>query len=283
MNAVRHDPVPAPVQVSRRLAPLALAAMLVAMPAAAQRASLGERVAALEQQAAGQQGNVELLNQITQLRDELRSLRAELEELKQAQEQQAQRARAQYVDLDSRIARLSGQAPAEGATPPPDAASGGAGSASTPPATDVEDATPAVYGDPGILDRGQDEQQAYLAAFDRLKSGDYVAAASAFQDFLGTWPSGAYAPNALYWLGESYYVTQNYPLAEEQFQALLDRYPTHDKAPGALLKVGLAQYGQRRMDAASGTLADVVARYPGTDAARIADERLRAIGLASGL
>jgi tol-pal system protein YbgF len=268
---------------SLRFVPFALAAMLVATPAAAQRASLAERVAVLEQQAAGQQGNVELLNQITQLRDELRALRAQLEELQQAQEQQAQRARAQYVDLDSRISRLSGQAPAAGTVPAAGEADGGAPSADAPDEAGVEDAAPAVYGDPGVLARGEDEQQEYLAAFERLKSGDYVAAASAFQDFLGTWPSGAYAPNALYWLGESYYVTQNYPLAEEQFQALLDRYPTHDKAPGALLKVGLAQYGQRRMDAAAGTLADVVARYPGTDAARIADERLRAIGLASGL
>src|SRR5690606_41944752 len=56
---------------------------------------------------------------------------------------------------------------------------------------------------------------------------------------------GAYAPNARYWLGESYYVTQNYDLALEQFQLLYQRYPDHDKAPGALLKIGLSQYGLR--------------------------------------
>ncbi len=72
-----------------------------------------------------------------------------------------------------------------------------------------------------------------------------------------------YAPNALYWLGESYYVTQNYALAQQQFQALLDRYPTHDKAAGALLKVGLSQYGLKQMDAAAATLAQVVQRLPG--------------------
>jgi tol-pal system protein YbgF len=100
-----------------------------------------------------------------------------------------------------------------------------------------------------------------------------------FQDFLQRYPSGAWAPNALYWLGESYYVTQNYPLAQQQFQALLDRYPTHDKAPGALLKVGLSQYGLKQLDAAQATLGKVVQLYPGTDAARTADDRLRAIQL----
>jgi tol-pal system protein YbgF len=83
----------------------------------------------------------------------------------------------------------------------------------------------------------------------------------------------------LYWLGESYYVTQNYPLAQEQFQALLDRYPTHDKAPGALLKVGLSQYGARQYEAAERTLAEVTSRYPGTEAARTAADRLHAIQL----
>jgi tol-pal system protein YbgF len=83
----------------------------------------------------------------------------------------------------------------------------------------------------------------------------------------------------LYWLGESYYVTQNYALAEQQFQALLDRYPTHDKAAGALLKVGLSQYGLKQMDAAEATLSQVIQRYPDSDAARTADDRLRAIQL----
>ena len=81
------------------------------------------------------------------------------------------------------------------------------------------------------------------------------------------------------WLGESYYVTQNYELALAQFQSLLDRYPTHDKAPGAMLKVGLAQYGLKQMDAAEATLGQVSQRYPGTDAARTAEDRLRALQL----
>src|SRR3546814_17841348 len=92
-------------------------------------------------------------------------------------------------------------------------------------------------------------------------------------------PSGAHAPNAYYWLGESYYVTQNYTLAQQQFQALIDRYPTHDKAPGALLKVGLSQYGQQLVTQAEKTLSEVTTRYPGTDAARTAADRLRAIQL----
>ena len=144
----------------------------------------------------------------------------------------------------------------------------------------VQDKPPAVYGDKGaIAAQTADERAAYDAAFSALKAGQYAQSAELFQSFLQQYPNGSYTPNALYWLGESYYVTQNYPLAQEQFQTLLDHYPTHDKAPGALLKVGLSQYGARQYDAAERTLSEVANRYPGTDAARTAADRLSAIQL----
>ena len=124
-----------------------------------------------------------------------------------------------------------------------------------------------------------DERAAYAVAFDALKAGEYAQSARLFQQFLQAHPSGSYAANARYWLGESYYVTQNYDLAREQFEVLLQQHPTHDKAPGALLKVGLSQYGARDVAAAEATLARVTTQYPGTDAARTADDRLRAIQL----
>lgn len=279
--------LPARASAARRRLPwaLALVAACLATPAMAQRASLADRIALLEQQAAASQGNVELLNQITELRTELRDLRSQIEELQRAQEQQAQSARSQYLDLDSRITRLEGGTPATvgagGSTTfqAPAAAPAAPARADRPAIGDLDDPAPSVHGDAGLLARGQDEREDYLAAFDLLKSGDYAASARAFQEFLRLYPGGTHAPNALYWLGESYYVTQNYPLAGEQFRTLLDRYPTHDKAPGALLKLGLSQYGEQRLDAAEATLLEVTTRYPGTDAARTAEDRLRAIRL----
>jgi tol-pal system protein YbgF len=257
------------------------AALVAAAPASAQRASLADRVAALEQQAASNQGNVDLLNQVTQLRSEVQALRAQIEELQQQNEQLKQTNRTQYLDLDGRLTRLEGGAGAApmgsttGSVPRP------ATSSARPPVANVAvERAPTVRGDAGTLaTSGADERTAYNAAFDVLKAGDYVQSAQKFQQFLTDHPAGTYAPNALYWLGESYYVTQNYELALSQFQTLLGRYPTHDKAPGALLKVGLAQYGLKQMDAAEATLAQVSQRYPGTDAARTAEDRLRAIQL----
>ena len=70
------------------------------------------------------QQNLDLLNKVTQQESELRELRAQVEQLQNENEQLKQRNRDQYVDLDSRLQRLEGGAPAA-ATP---------NSAATPPA-----------------------------------------------------------------------------------------------------------------------------------------------------
>ncbi len=258
------------------LVPALAATCLVTAPVSAQRASLADRVAALEQQAANDHGNVDLLNQVTTLKSEVQALRAQLEELQHQNDQFKQSSRSQYLDLDGRLNRLEG-----GATPAPPITKPALPMSEADPVggNAVTDSVPAVHGDAGTLAKGADERSSYEAAFDTLKAGHYVDSAQQFSAFLQMYPSGVYAPNALYWLGESYYVTQNYALAQRQFQVLLDRYPTHDKAAGALLKVGLSQYGLKQMDAAQATLSQVVKRYPGTDAARTADDRLRAMQL----
>jgi len=255
------------------LAPIAFAAALVAAaPASAQRPSLADRVAVLEQRAADNRGNVDLLNQLTELRSEVQSLRSQVEELQQQNEQLKSTSRSQYLDLDGRLNRLEG-----GALPPPALGEEPVGAA---PAAAPRDTPSAVHGDAGLLANTAGERGAYESAFDALKAGNYAESARLFQDLLRVHPEGVYAPNARYWLGESYYVTQNYELAREQFQALVARYPTHDKTPGALLKVGLSQYGLRDLDGAEATLSQVLAQFPGTDAARTAEDRLHAIQLA---
>lgn len=240
-----------------------LAAMLAASPlASAQRASLADRVAALEARNAGDQGGTELVNQITQLRSEVQELRGQIEQLQQQLEQAKQGQRSQYLDLDGRLKRLEG---------------GGAAPVAVVPSASPVAAPAAAPLVPAGSPAGTDERGAYTHAFDALKGGDYAESARRFRDFIAAHPGGQYAPNALYWLGESYYVTQNYALAGEQFQALLDRYPAHDKAPGALLKLGLAQYGLKDYAGADATLNQVLQRYPGSDVARTADDRLRAM------
>ena len=267
--------------MNARIRMLALASVLVAVsPAAfAQRASLAERVAVLEQQAAANRGNTDLLRQVTLLKEEVQALRAQVEELQHAQEQAREAGRNQYLDIDSRLIRL------EGGTPPAAAPDVPATAADAPQPTAVPaavvDTGAGVPPPPAPVKVGDAERAAYEAAFAVLKAGQYDASARQFADFLQQFPEGALAPNALYWLGESYYATQNYELAAAQFRGLLQRYPGDQKAPGALLKLDLSQYGLGQQAEAEATLAQVGSRYPDTDAARTAADRLRAMQLSS--
>ena len=265
------------MNTSLRFTPLFAALLLVAtaLPAQAQRVSLADRVASLEQQAASDRGVSDLTNQLNQLRTEMQQLREMVELLQNENEQLKQRNRDQYLDLDGRLNRLEGGAlPATHAAGVPPV---------VVPATAAAPASgeraPSVHGDVGAMAQTGDERAAYNVAFDALKGGNYADAAQLFLSFLELYPNGTYAPNALYWLGESYYVTQNYQLAGQQFRTLLGRYPTHDKASGALLKLGLSEYGLGKVDEAERTLANVIAQYPGSDVARTADDRLKSMQL----
>ncbi|HJU38012.1 MAG TPA: tol-pal system protein YbgF, partial [Tahibacter sp.] len=130
--------------------------------------------------------------------------------------------------------------------------------------------------DEGASEAGGD-QAAYDQAFDALKKGRYAESARGFQRFVDQYPDSSLAGNAYYWLGESYYATQNYEIALKSFQTLLQRYPDSQKAPDALLKVGYSQYELKQWDQAEATLNQVVETYPDTTVAHLAQGRLRAL------
>lgn len=247
------------------------AAVMAAAPAQAQRASLGDRVASLEQQLLNTQANTDMLNQLQQLRAQLTEMQGTIEQLQHENEQLKQLNRAQFLDLDGRLERIEGGGNTVPATAPTAAAPAAAPAAS--------ERAPTVRGDAGAMAATRDERTAYNVAFDALKAGRHADATQYFLSFLELYPSGVYAPNALYWLGESHYVAGQYGPAREQFEKLLQQYPTHDKAAGALLKIGLSQQAAGDLAAAESTLGQVGLRYPGSDAAAIARDRLRSLQL----
>ena len=251
--------------------PMLLAASL---PVWAQRTSLADRVAALEAQAASQtqgasQSNIELLNRSTQMQDEIRALRATIEQMQNELEQSRQRSREQYIDMDSRVSALeqtgSAAKPAAASATKPAAAGKSDGSSKPPTAA----AAPAAG-----------ESAEYQTAYNSLiKQGDALAAAKLFQAFLQTYPDSRLAPNAWYWLGESYYALASYDLALKSFGILLDRYADSGKAPDALLKSGYCQLELGNEAAGKQALEAVIAKYPSSPVADLARSRLRGLSL----
>lgn len=268
--------------------------LTVSMPAAAQRVSQAERIAALEQRVAGSQSNADLLNQIAQLRSETQALRAQIEELQQSRDAAVAAVKSQALDVDSRLGRLEGAAAprvvstdasavSTRATAAKPAASTGPTyarptprAASTSPRAGGPALSPGDAPNASAAPAGA-ELAAYTTAFDALKSARYAEASALFAAYIDRYPGSVYAPNALYWLGESYYATRAYTQALEPFRQLVDRFPTHDKAAGAWLKIGLAELNLKHGPQARAAFAEVVSRYPGTDAARSAADRLQAL------
>ncbi len=253
-------------------------ATLFGLPVHAQdsRLSLADRVSRLEQQSQKDAGTTTLVNQVNDLQQQLSQLQGQIEELQHQNQQLQDSQKAQYADIDSRLSRLekggAAQAPSPAAPASPSQGPAPvAPSVASAPRVAQQSTSPAA---PATAANAT-EQAAYDAAFKSLRAGDYVTASRGFRDFLTKYPDSALAPNAYYWLGESYYVTMNYPVAIEAFQRLVKQYPQSDKVSDGLLKVGYCQIELKQQDAAIATLKQVSAKYPGTKAAGLAQERLR--------
>lgn len=279
---------------------VALAATGICPSAHAQRLSLAERVAKLEQQQ-GQgnaQANIELVNQINALQAQLQNLQGQIEELRHQVTELKDHGKDQYIDLDSRIGRLEGRnaapttAAAAAAAPAPQMQDVQLGTPTAPQAPAAQ--TPAAQVPDSALANGalptppapppanpEDAKAAYETAFSALKDGRYAESARAFQAFIAQYPNDELTPNAYYWLGESYYVTQNYPVSLDTFRKLLAQFPNSQKAPDALLKVGYCQYEMKQWPEAQATLNQVLAQYPNTTVANLAQGRLRALNIES--
>ncbi|BBK40139.1 hypothetical protein STVA_01590 [Allostella vacuolata] len=73
-----------------------------------------------------------------------------------------------------------------------------------------------------------------------LARADYEGAERSLKTFLRQHPNDGLAGNAQYWLGETYYVRQDYQNAAIAFGEGFQRYPKSSKAPDNLLKLGMS-------------------------------------------
>ena len=118
------------------------------------------------------------------------------------------------------------------------------------------------------------ETKAYEEALGLFRKGDFVAATTAFNDFIKRYPRSGYGVPSLFWLGNAQYANRGYTNAIANFNILLSKAPNHLRAADALLSVANCQLELKDIKAARKTLADVVKTYPHTEAAAAATERL---------
>ena len=231
-----------------------------------------------------------LVIQVQELQDEVRSLRGQLEDQDRELENLKRRQRDQYLDLDQRLSDLRNAQPVSGAGPAVSSSRPAQPGPTVSPSQDAPDVRAPLESQSEVSGIGQpqvqsqsapasaaDEKAAYDQAFQALKELRYADAAEDFQSFLDQYPNSDFSDNAQYWLGESYYVTRNYEIALTAFQTLLDQYPESPKSPDALLKIGYTHYELEQWDSARAALTQVQENYPDSTLSRLAENRLRSM------
>lgn len=243
---------------------------------------LQRRVERIEQRL-GSDNSTDMVMQLERLQREVQQLRGELETQQHALDALSRRQQDQFKDLDQ---RLGGGAAVGGritASTPADAPGGGGTLLPAPePATDAKpiraDQRPRPPSASGPIAQSNiaDPQQeaAYKTAFEQLKSGQYGKAIQSFKGFLGAHPSGLYADNAQYWLGEAYYVQREYDNALAEFDKVLNNYPRSTKVPDALLKMAYIQSDKQNWKQANSLLNKLLKEHPDSTSAGLGRKQL---------
>jgi tol-pal system protein YbgF len=119
----------------------------------------------------------------------------------------------------------------------------------------------------------------YLQAVDMIrKQKQYANGRKQLEDFLKKNPKHSLAPNAAFWIGESYLGEKEYEKAILQFEEVIQTYGEHPKAAAAYLKQGLTfeQLGDR--NSARTILEKLIKNFPLSEEAQTAKQRLKSLG-----
>lgn len=208
-----------------------------------------------------------LLDSVSRLQEQVRDLRGQNEE-QENQIQRLQKAQqSAFSSFDDRLSKLE----QSGAPVPPTVPATNAAAVSAPPVPAPASPAPASGQDAAA---GAKQQALYNAAFAQLKDGRYDQAITGFQAAIDADPRGQWAPSALFWQGETYYVEQKRDKAETAYRKILTQFPNSDRVPDALLKTGYIAYDENKNKQARAIFQQVISKYPQSQAANLAKQRL---------
>ena len=108
-----------------------------------------------------------------------------------------------------------------------------------------------------------------------FRKGHTRTRCSLFAQFVQQNPTAPLAPNAYYWMGESYMNLKVYEKAIVQFQEVIDKFPRSDKAARAMLRQAEAFAAIGDKKSSTTALKRVIELFPKTEEARLANRALR--------
>jgi tol-pal system protein YbgF len=140
-----------------------------------------------------------------------------------------------------------------------------------PPVPESGSTTAAPHSDGGL--RSGDPTELYDKAFGSLRQGNWGEAETALSEFLRRWPEDDLAPNARYWLAETYFQRGDNARAAETFAQVYRQNPTAARAADALFKEGLAREQTGDHYGACSTWLRLKREHPGSSARYALDDR----------
>lgn len=203
--------------------------------------------ARLDKLEASSRAQLELADQIENLKAEIARLRGENEVLSNDLANANKRQKDFYVDLDNRLRKVEPQAAAE---------------------------APAAPVAPAAADPAN-ESRDYEAALTQLRAGKFREAAVGFVAFTKAYPNSSFQPNAHFWAASALYQLKDNVGAAEHYAKVASQWPDDTRAPDALLGLSSTQAARNDNAGATKTLERLVAKYPSSSAATIARQRLK--------
>ena len=124
-----------------------------------------------------------------------------------------------------------------------------------------------------LAEHPTDKAALYALALKKLDAGETARARELLTEFLARFKGDQLAPNAQYWLGESWYAEKRFNDAIVEFEKVIKEYKGSEKAPDALLKIGLSFQARGDCEKALLFLDEVAQSHKASPAAKIAKEK----------
>jgi tol-pal system protein YbgF len=213
---------------------------------------------------------------MAELRVRLEGLERDVQVLRTRSDETDQRLGSLQAELKAARQALESAARSQAALAPPAAATPFPATESGAPPGTGSTPLPAA---PGAVPATAIGVDLYRLGYSDYSKGNYDLALAELQDFVRLNPADDLADDAQYLIGEVYFSQQKYPDAVAAYDRLLAEHAGGDKAAAAYLKKGLALLEMNRTADAVIQLQHIVSAYPKSEEARLARERLRALGL----
>ena len=198
-----------------------------------------------------------LLNKINTLEKEIQILLSQLEEINYKLNRIEDTQQLRYVDLDKRIHELEGillvQEEIE--------------------RTNIDELDPLA----GLIeeDDASNEFDLWSESLQLVEDGRFAEASEKLRYLILSFPEGNFIGDALFWLGEIYFLQENYIDSSDSFIELISTYEDHSRIPDANFKLGMISLRSEDSNKAKEYFNYLINNYPDSGAGILAAEELK--------